>query len=84
MSDIVKIHWGEQKKPDGNISYDHLIGKTPIGDYVITWKGWKLRPDYCVDEHPFDGFPNLYGDTLEDTKKECQNSFETNIESCIK
>jgi len=83
MSEIKQILWGEESKPNREVSYNYVIGKTPIGRYLITWKGWKENPTYCVDKSPFEDYCDIYECTLEDVKKACQSHFDKKIRGCF-
>ena len=43
------MNWTKEKQPTEGIShYNHTILETPIGEFIIEWKGWKERPSYDV------------------------------------
>lgn len=43
------MNWTEPKPPtEGVSSYDHTKCETPLGEFIIEWKSWKLNPSYDV------------------------------------
>jgi hypothetical protein len=43
------MNWTEPKPPTEGIShYNHTILTTPLGDFIIEWKGWKDNPSYDI------------------------------------
>ena len=81
--DIKNIVWGEAKSPNNKCSYDHCVGKSPLGKWLITWKSWKEQKSFDIDESPF-GYVGGYGDTLEEAQQIAQKEFEQKILNCIK
>lgn len=79
---IKKIEWSGEQPANNHCSYNHVIGKSPIGDFLITWKGWKESPSFTIDESPF-GWINCLSDTLDDAKAEAQKVFAEKILSCL-
>lgn len=79
---VIVIAWGEITEPNEEHRYHHVKGESPIGEFLITWKGWKESPSYDVDETPF-GYPTIYEITLEAAKEEAQKFFERKIHSCL-
>jgi hypothetical protein len=54
---IPEIAWTSPRKPNQDVSYDHIIGKTPFGRILITWKGWKEGDQHVsIDEFPGNDF----------------------------
>lgn len=43
------MKWSKEFKPNNKIRYNHVKCETPIGEFVITWKGWKDSPSYDVE-----------------------------------
>jgi len=39
MTKVKRIEWSEEFKANKECRYNHCIGKTPLGDFLITWKG---------------------------------------------
>ena len=40
--------WSEVKEPNDKVSYNHVTLDTPLGEYIVDWKGWKETPSYDV------------------------------------
>ena len=72
------IKWHEPKKPDETCSYDYLIGETPFGNILITWKSWKDYPNFEVDEPEWLAH-NCHTITLDETKEWCEQEYEARI-----
>ena len=80
----IEIKWEEEKEPDNTVVYNYVIGRTPIGIFLITWKGWKLSPSYDIEKAPFDLDFFQNGEySLEDAKKSAQLRFNEVIELCM-
>ena len=43
------MNWSEVKEGSKEIAYTHVKMQSPIGEFVITWKSWKLSPAYVVE-----------------------------------
>lgn len=52
--------WSEPAPPDDTCYYHHTRAQTPFGDFLLTWKGWKDKPDYGFDETPWCLFGGEY------------------------
>lgn len=78
------IEWCGPYSPSKKIPYDHLIGVTPIGKYVISWKSWKEYDYPTVDSTPFerDEFFGAFS-SVAIAQLKCQGDFNARIESCI-
>ena len=35
------IDWSDRQDPNSDCSYNHIIGTTPFGEFLLAWKGWK-------------------------------------------
>jgi hypothetical protein len=68
------IEWSEVRSPDKDCSYTHVIGQTPFGRILITWKGWKDYFDATVDESPW-GFMNTGGSNVEAVQREVEAEY---------
>ena len=82
---IKKIEWSDVKCPNEENPYHHVIGKTPLGDFLITWKGWKESISYDI-EHEFYsahvcGFSSFF--SLEEAKEQAKNAYEIKVSECI-
>lgn len=42
------MNWTLEKEPNEKVSYNHVLLETPIGEYIVDWKGWKENPSYDV------------------------------------
>lgn len=42
------MNWSEIKEPNKEVSYNHVILESPLGKFVIDWKGWKENPSYDI------------------------------------
>lgn len=42
------MNWSKERIP-GKIPYNHVVCETPLGECVISWKGWKEHPSYDID-----------------------------------
>lgn len=77
---VKDIDWTEEFQPHKHCSYNHLIGRTGLGDFQIEWKGWKTYDGRCI---------YLCGDYLEtvDSTEEakiwCSNYFTKLVNSCL-
>ena len=43
------MKWSKEFKPNEACRYNHIRLETPIGTYLIDWKGWKEPPFYEVN-----------------------------------
>jgi hypothetical protein len=57
------MNWTKESGPNEEISYNHIKLSTPLGEFVIDWKGWKEYPSYSIE--------------LEDTYSECEHTCKT-------
>lgn len=69
-----EISWSEEFTPRENCRYNHVIGSTPLGNFLITWKAWSDSPEFCVNETPFqvDISEIICEYTLDGAKDKCQ------------
>lgn len=80
--EIIQIEWSEERPPSEACHYNHVIGKTPLGEYRITWKGWKEDQNFVIDD--FDGSWLDARSELEEAKAVAQGVFEKLIKQCVK
>lgn len=80
---ILPINWSVIKEPTTTIKHHHVIGSTPIGNYLITWNGWKEFTSYVIEKSPISA--DLFSSqmTLELAKEVCKERFEQAISDCI-
>lgn len=74
------IEWGEEQQPNKECGYNHVIGKSPLGDILVTWKGWKDDPYYSTDDWVFGHFG---GDSLDEAKQAIQSAYDKIVLSCV-
>ena len=43
------MNWTEKQEPNDKVPYHHIELLTPIGTYLIDWKGWKENPSYDIE-----------------------------------
>lgn len=78
---VKKIEWSEEKEPDDDNRYNRVVGKSPIGEVIISWKGWKNPIMY--DLEPFGNYSScLWGD-LENAKQIIQEQHDSMIKECL-
>jgi len=76
------INWGEKSSPNKECSYNHVRGETPLGDFLITWKGWKESPSYDIEHLIYGGYLYSLG-SLEEAKEEAQLRYAETVNNCI-
>lgn len=82
MAKVKQIKWEKEQPPNNVCGYDHVIGKTPLGKFRITWKGWKESPSYDL-EFEFDKSCFHYDDSLDGLKEITERLFKDMINSCL-
>lgn len=70
------IQWSEERPPNKECSYDHVVAETPLGQLFIEWKGWKDYPSPTC-ELPWGEM--TFGNTVEDAKKEVQVAWNSMV-----
>jgi len=81
---VKEIEWGEEMPSSEECHYNHIIGKTDLFSFWITWKSWKdcanydLEACYGTDTNYLDSYWSI-----EDAKKAAQDKFNELILSCI-
>lgn len=78
---VKQIEWSEERPSNAQIPYNHVIGKTPLGNFEITWKSWKESPSFNV-EHTVFGYISDHI-SLDDAKKDAQDYFEKTVLDCL-
>jgi len=73
---IKQIEWSEMFEPNMRCGYDHVIGETPFGRFLLTWKGWKNEWNPCFDETPWDDFALPDGSSVAACQQWAQKEFE--------
>lgn len=79
---IKPIEWTEQREPNEDCHYTHVIGKTPFGDFLITWKGWKVYDAPTIDAVPWGGWGGC-GVNLEDAKTIAERAYLKRVNQCL-
>jgi len=74
------IKWSEETPPNDSCSYDHVIGETVFGRFLLTWKGWKEYPEYGFDETPWNEVIYDGWDSVEDAKHWAEVEFLVKID----
>lgn len=74
------INWTDELDASDECSYNHVIGSSPFGRFLITWKGWKDYDHPTVDECPWDsyGMHESYG-SVEEAKEECEKVYREKL-----
>lgn len=79
----MQLVWSEEQEPSEKIGYNHVIAETPMGRFLITWKGWKTTTEgRCIDETPWGEFGGTEH-TLDDAKALAQKLWNEKIQSCL-
>jgi hypothetical protein len=79
---VAHIKWSNHKQSNDEIRYDHVIGKTPFGNFQITWKSWKESDCPTVDETPWGDFFGAYV-SVDEAKSACEAEYKKRIEQCF-
>lgn len=77
------IEWSEFLAPNPSCRYSHVIGKTPFGDFLITWKSWDDIPRYEVEESPCEQSIGKEEFCLIDAKHICEDEYNKCLRSCL-
>lgn len=83
---VRSIEWSEEREANPEVSYNHVVGTTPFGRFLLTWKGWKEphQQDVCVDETPWNNEPvTPWTCDLDEAKALCQFTFEEKVLACV-
>ena len=77
---VKELIWSKDYPPDNSCRYNHILASTHFGSYLISWKGWKDRPEFSVE---FDGewLHSFY--SLDEAKSYCQSDFKDLVEGCL-
>jgi len=80
----VSLEWSEQRAPNADCHYNHVIADTPFGRFLLTWKGWKDDPGYGFDETPW-GEVEYHGwYAVEEAQEWAAKEMVRRIEACFK
>ena len=59
--------WSEEREPNKENNYNHVVAESSLGTYIIEWKGWK---EYDSKVIFLNGeFIAVYDSSLEEVKK---------------
>jgi len=78
---IKPIKWTDEQQPNDECAYTHVKGTSPLGDFLITWKGWKEWPSYDVEGSPWGWLDS--GSDLQDAKNIAKKEYESRILDCL-
>jgi len=81
--EVKEIEWSKTIESNDKIPYTHVIGVSPLGEFAISWKGWKESPSYDIEYSPIEDFGHYGGEDLEDAKKNIQEKYSSIIKSCL-
>ena len=77
------IIWSDEKDCDESCRYNHVRGTSGLGEFLITWKGWKKFPSFDI-VGPLEGFNDFYGcGSLNEAKEKANKMYEETILGCI-
>jgi len=79
MSEALKLKWSNVQLPNGNCPYTHVTAKTPLGNFLITWKGWKKSDCPTIDETPWGEWGGVFND-VEEAKVEGEKMYFERLE----
>lgn len=74
------IEWSEEQNSNELVSYNHVIGTCPFGEFIITWKGWKEHPSYSIAA-PWEEYIDCQY-SLDKAINVCQNEFFEKLDQC--
>jgi hypothetical protein len=77
------IEWSEELSPNESYRYNHVIGTSPLGKFVITWKSWKDTSGFYVEETPFQGGHYICEYSLDEAKSRCQQLYTQTLISAL-
>lgn len=80
---VGEIQWNPVTPSNKEVPYDHVIGTTPLGRFLITWKGWKEDPGFVVEETPWGEWLDCYSE-LDEAMRGAQTAYENRVKSCLK
>lgn len=71
------LEWSDAQPPNNTIHYNHVTAQTPLGRFLITWKGWKTFDCPTIEETPWGGgeWGGAYSD-LEDAKQAAEKHYK--------
>lgn len=79
----IVLEWTEPARANETCMYPHTKAQTPLGEFLITWKGWggdtKSHDVQCTQLDFFE-----VAHDLEDAKEIAQKKFNELVMSCLK
>lgn len=75
----IQLQWSEERRPNDECSYTHVLCETPLGKITIEWKGWKDYDQPCCTM-PWGEF--VSGSTLDEAKANVQAAWDKKIAEC--
>ena len=72
------LQWSDEREPNEDVRYNHVVAESPLGRITIEWKGWKKYDSRCV----YVGGEYIdSGNTLEDAKKIAECHLQNVVEA---
>lgn len=78
----MQLVWSEEAEANEQVRYNHTIAETPLGRFLVTWKGWKKYASITIDETPWGDFGGVACD-LADAKEMAQKMWNEKIQACL-
>ena len=82
-SRVRPLTWTAERQPDAHCRYNHCIAETPIGRFLLTWKGWKSDCIPVADETPWGEFYDPGVDTVAEAQAACQREYVRRVTLCL-
>jgi hypothetical protein len=83
---IKQLVWTEPTEPNNEVRYHHSKADTPLGQFVISWKGWGNTPVYEIEFSGHCGCCSLVGcwhTSLSEARVATQTYFESFVRGCL-
>lgn len=80
MSKIKRISWSNEYSPNEDVRYNHIIGTSGLGEFLIIWKGWKVYPSFDV---MLNGDWLAFAVSIEESKTIAQDQLDKIITGCL-
>lgn len=79
---VIQINWSEKRPASNEVTYNHIMGVTPIGNFRIKWRCGENIPSYNLYHAVNGGYVNSFS-SLEGAKDEAQLQFSAAIKNCL-
>lgn len=79
---IAPLQWSEVREPCEECRYYHVTADTPMGRFLIAWKGWEAYDGCDIEETPWGEWGGV-GNTLEEAKAIAEAGWRQRIEACM-